>query len=66
MLRVLAGFYAPGFNKAPNNALGDGVNVNDAPFRSTFPYVATPTDGFSGIVKRTEPAHAPVPQPPTP
>jgi hypothetical protein len=28
--------------------------------------VALPTDGLSGVVKRTEPAHAPVPQPPTP
>ncbi len=31
---------------------------------SAFPYVASPTDGFTGIAKRTEPAHAPVPQPP--
>ena len=33
-------------------------------FRSSFPYVALPTDGFTGLTKRTEPAHAPVPQPP--
>ena len=46
--------------------LGDGVDRNDKPFRLAFPYVATPRDGFSGVVKRTEPAHAPVPQPPTP
>ena len=44
-LRVLAGVYAPGFNKSPNNALGDGVNVNDVPFRSTFPYLANAPSG---------------------
>ncbi|MDZ4803117.1 MAG: DUF4331 domain-containing protein [Bryobacteraceae bacterium] len=34
---VLAG---PNFNKFPNNRLGDGVNVNDAPYKMEFPYVA--------------------------
>ncbi len=45
MLRVLAGVYAPGFNTVPNNRLGDGVNVNDVPFRSTFPYLGNAPSG---------------------
>ena len=44
----------------------DGVDQNDDPFRTAFPYVALPTDGLTGLAKRTEPAHAPVPQPPAP
>ncbi len=32
-------------NRFPNNALGDGVNVNDAPYRTQFPYVANSPDG---------------------
>jgi uncharacterized protein DUF4331 len=40
-LRVaVGGILVPGFNKFPNNRLGDGVNVNDAPFRTQFPYLA--------------------------
>lgn len=39
---VLAG--AP-FNGAPNNSLGDGVNVNDAPYEADFPYVAKAPSG---------------------
>jgi hypothetical protein len=42
---VVGGVLAPGFNVAPNNRLGDGVNVNDAKLRTTFPYVATAQDG---------------------
>ena len=34
-------------NKAPNNALGDGVDKNDMAFLSAFPYVATPWQGYS-------------------
>jgi hypothetical protein len=37
---VVGGVLVPGFNKFPNNILGDGVNVNDVPFRDTFPYLA--------------------------
>ena len=44
-LRVVAGVLAPGFNIAPNNVLGDGVNVNDAPYRTTFPYLANAPSG---------------------
>lgn len=45
-LRVVAGVLVPGFNKAPNNALTDGVDANDEAFLSTFPYVALPHQGF--------------------
>jgi hypothetical protein len=33
-------------NKTPNNLLGDGVDGNDVPFSSTFPYVAAPHQGY--------------------
>ncbi len=45
-LRVMAGVLVDGFNISPNNALGDGVNGNDKPFNSTFPYMASPWQGF--------------------
>jgi hypothetical protein len=41
--------------------LGDGVDQNDKPFLSVFPYVAPPTAGFDSDPKRDEPAHAPTP-----
>jgi hypothetical protein len=63
-LRVIAGALLPADQGGKQIPLGDGVDQNDKPFRSTFPYVALATDGFSGTVKRTEPAHAPVDQPP--
>jgi len=44
-LRVVAGVLAPGFNVAPNNRLGDGVNTNDMPYQETFPYVAFAQSG---------------------
>jgi hypothetical protein len=33
-------------NKTPNNLVGDGVNANDEAFSNTFPYVATPHQGY--------------------
>ena len=33
-------------DKAPNNQLGDGVDANDKPFLTEFPYVATPHQGY--------------------
>ena len=47
-LRALAGAtpFTPAFNISPNNILGDGVDQNDKPFLSTFPYVASPFGGF--------------------
>jgi hypothetical protein len=65
-LRVIAGALLKPEEGGKQIPLGDGVDRNDKPFRSAFPYVALPTDGLSGILKRTEPAHAPVPQPPMP
>ena len=63
-LRVIAGALLKPEEGGKQIPLGDGVDQNDHPFRSAFPYVALPTDGITGLVKRTEPAHAPVPQPP--
>jgi hypothetical protein len=54
-LRVLAGVLLPGnscaggtvnCNTSPNNQLGDGVNENDRPFRTSFPYLASPVSGY--------------------
>ena len=63
-LRVIAGALLTADQGGKQIPLGDGVDVNDKPFRSTFPYVALPDSGFDSKLKRIEPAHAPVPQPP--
>ena len=56
-LQVVAGFLKD--NKVP---LGDGVDRNDKPFLSSFPYLASPWDGFNSAPStRVEPGHAPVP-----
>ncbi len=44
-LRVVVGVLNPAFNISPNNRLGDGVNVNDVPLRTTFPYVGNAPSG---------------------
>jgi len=44
-LRAVVGVLNPSFNIAPNNRLGDGVNINDAPYRTTFPYLANCPSG---------------------
>jgi hypothetical protein len=45
-LRVaVGGVLVPGFNVFPNNRLGDGVNVNDVPFRTQFPFLADSPSG---------------------
>ena len=41
--------------------LGDGVDQNDVPFRTTFPYVAPPHSGFDSALKRIEPMHSGTP-----
>jgi hypothetical protein len=48
-LRAVAGGtpFTPEFNKAPNNALGDGVDRNDKRFTSRFPYLAIPHQGYN-------------------
>ncbi|MCA1582303.1 MAG: DUF4331 domain-containing protein [Acidobacteria bacterium] len=45
-LRVFAGVLVNGFNIAPNNALGDGVDGPDAAFLTGFPYVGRPNSGY--------------------
>ena len=44
VVNSLLGSLAP--NNSPNNQVGDGVNENDMPFLSSFPYVATPHQGY--------------------
>lgn len=46
-LRALAGGtpFTPAFNVSPNNALGDGIDANDTPFFSTFPFLSPPHPG---------------------
>jgi hypothetical protein len=63
-LRVIAGALLPMNQGGKQVPLGDGVDTNDKPLRATFPYVTNGTSGFDSALKRTEPAHAPVPQPP--
>jgi hypothetical protein len=41
-LRVVAGVLVNGFNIAPNNQLGDGVDQNDVAFTNSFPYLGIP------------------------
>ena len=63
-LRVIAGALLPDDQGGKQIPLGDGVDVNDKPFRATFPYVALPDSAFDSKLKRVEPTHDPVPQPP--
>lgn len=35
----------PAYNRAPNNQLGDGVNKNDVPYLTAFPYLGIPHAG---------------------
>jgi hypothetical protein len=46
--KVLAGLFGVP-NKSPNNTITDGVNVNDAAFGSSFPYLAAPWSGYESI-----------------
>lgn len=36
-------------NRTPNNQLGDGVDENDRPFHTTFPYVPEPHQGYEHV-----------------
>ncbi|MGE0879472.1 MAG: DUF4331 domain-containing protein [Acidimicrobiia bacterium] len=47
-LQALAGntAFTPEFQKAPNNVIGDGVSANDKAFTATFPYLASPVQGY--------------------
>jgi len=42
-------------NRSPNNTLGDGVDKNDMPFLSAFPYVGTPHQGYEHTHHRVGP-----------
>jgi len=63
-LRVIGGALLKPDQGGKQLPLGDGVDQNDKPFRSSFPYVALGDSGFDTHFGRVEPAHAPVPQPP--
>ncbi len=43
------GFCAGNANRSPNNQLGDGVDANDRPFHTTFPYVPEPHQGYEHV-----------------
>jgi hypothetical protein len=58
-LRVAGGFLVPADEGGKQLPLGDGVDVNDKPFLSTFPYVAAPDSGFDSRIKKDQPTHAP-------
>ena len=47
VLRAAAGAtpLTPAFNRSPNNTLGDGVNGNDIPYMTVFPYLGQPHAG---------------------
>ena len=45
-LRVVAGVLVDGYNVAPNNQLGDGVDGPDVPYIAGFPFLGTPHSGF--------------------
>ena len=40
------GFCGGNANRTPNNLLGDGVDKNEKPFLTAFPYVASPHQGY--------------------
>ncbi len=53
-LQAVAGaaypLFKPGYTPDPlATQLGDGVDANEKPFRTTFPYVALPTSGFDSV-----------------
>ena len=60
-LRVIGGFLLPEDQGGKKLPLGDGVDQNDKPFLSEFPYVAPPAAGYDSDLKRTEPGHEPTP-----
>ena len=59
-LRVVAGVLVDGFNIAPNNRLGDGIDANDMPYLPYFPYVGPPQNPLNHEHHETQhgPAHA--------
>ncbi len=43
------GFCDGNANRTPNNLLGDGVDANDRPFSTQFPYLSTPHQGYQHL-----------------
>jgi hypothetical protein len=54
-LQAVAGVLVDGYKDSPNNALGDGVDENERQFMSSFPYLASPHQGFEHLEFRQEP-----------
>jgi len=52
--------FTPAFNVFPNNAIGDGVDRNDVPFLTVFPYLGTP---HSGNIRGSRPHDHHLPRP---
>jgi hypothetical protein len=46
-IQVVTGVLVSGFNKAPNNQLGDGVDGPEKPFLAAFPYLRSPSSGYT-------------------
>lgn len=42
------------YEQAPNNALTDGLDANDKPFTSSFPYMAEPFQGYEAMPPTNE------------
>jgi hypothetical protein len=45
-------------DRTPNDLIGDGVDANDKPFLSAFPYVASPWQGYEALPPTATPAFA--------
>jgi Domain of unknown function (DUF4331) len=60
-LRVACGFLVAADQGGKRLPLGDGVDVNDKAFLSSFPYAAAPDSGFDSRLKKDQPTHAPTP-----
>jgi hypothetical protein len=60
-LRVAGGFLLPENQGGQKLPLGDGVDRNDKPFLTSFPYAAGPTPGNLTDLQRQEPTHDPTP-----
>jgi hypothetical protein len=60
-LRVIGGYLIPPDQGGKKLPLGDGVDANDVPFLTSFPYVAPLKSGFDSSLKRDEPKHDPTP-----
>lgn len=54
-LRVVSGVLVSGFNIVPNNQLGDGVDANDVPFTTSFPYLGFPQNPLTAKFNKKQP-----------